>query len=604
MKGKKLCTDVVFKICYSDKNASMHSIFIYIMKKSYRTIYVQSFLQYCLKIHRIFSGSTPKFIGFFVVLPTQFNRKELIMKANKLIALLSTSALAVALLFSQAMPTTAATETADALPYTLKIVPERTSVSAEEVQNGDVVIPAAVYITGSTRNKFSSGTIKFESDSDSLYFTNVVTGDNGHRQETEQTYESTMGTFSTKLIPYCFGSYIERNSSYTSNSPMFTTNEYACDPIFGASLTSAGPNKITFSVSYYEGIDTNGDGILERDEEKGKLTKDYICDVDDNGTYSYEYIDQSSFTPKTVSATIPRYNPNTPEGEAIPDACNRVVWICGTSQLKDGASFFSKKSDEFPFFYVDLVIEKDTPCGMYNVNFLNNSNPNTGAACELISNDNKNYTLNLVGTSITVGAESISVTNAEKNDAAMYTSDDTNPISATDFADAIYADIAYSDGTTESNVDITNLVNCYGVTPYQLYQQQSSQNLYYSANAPLYANGQILKWKDTGETFSQPILVAKKGDVNYDGSADTTDAFYVLKYYASKSAGSTAQIYNGNSSNPYMENFTFFLADIDTCSKKGDTDTCQLDTNDAFYVLSYYTGIAAGNTPSWNDYIH
>lgn len=523
------------------------------------------------------------------------------MKLRKILAFLSASVLGASMLTIQPSTVSAANQ-ADALPYTLRMVPERTSVSAEEVQNGDVTIRAAVYITGSVRNRFNSGTVKFESDSEHLYFSNIVTGDNGHRQETEQTYESSMGTFTTQLVPYCFGSYIERNGSYTSNSPMFTMNDYACDPIFGSTLTSAGPNQVTFTASYYEGIDTNGDGILERDEEKGRQTSTFVCDVDDSGTYSYEYIDQTSFLPKTVSATIPRYDPNTPVGETLPDANNRVVWVSGTSQLADGAAFFGKKSDEFPFFYVDLVIEQGTPCGVYHVDFLNDSDLTTGDACEFVNENNQNYSLNLAGTAISVGAETVEVTRAEMDEVAMYTADNTTPIRATDFASAIYGDITYADGTTVSNVEITDLVDCYGVTPQLLYEQQGQNQLYHSNN-PLYCNGQVLRWKNSGETFSQPIVVAQKGDINFDGSVNTTDAFLILKYYSSISAGHSAQLYEGSLDEPYMENFAFFLADTDTCSKTGASDSMTLDTKDAFYVLLYYADVSAGGSPSWDSYI-
>ena len=56
-----------------------------------------------------------------------------------------------------------ATGTANTLPYQLRFVPERNFVTAEEVAAGDVVIPAAVYISGSTANRFGSVMVKYDS---------------------------------------------------------------------------------------------------------------------------------------------------------------------------------------------------------------------------------------------------------------------------------------------------------------------------------------------------------------------------------------------------------------------------------------------------------
>ena len=51
-----------------------------------------------------------------------------------------------------------------------------------------------------------------------------------------------------------------------------------------------------------------------------KTNKDFIADVtvdeNGNGVYSYDYIDQSSFQTITKTAILPRYNPDTPEGES------------------------------------------------------------------------------------------------------------------------------------------------------------------------------------------------------------------------------------------------------------------------------------------------
>ena len=59
-------------------------------------------------------------------------------------------------------------------PYTFYFVPERTYVSAEEVQAGDVRIPTKVYIKGNTQpiKQITGARIRYQSDSSSLYFSN------------------------------------------------------------------------------------------------------------------------------------------------------------------------------------------------------------------------------------------------------------------------------------------------------------------------------------------------------------------------------------------------------------------------------------------------
>ena len=104
-----------------------------------------------------------------------------------------------------------ATGTANTLPYQLRFVPERNFVTAEEVAAGDVVIPAAVYISGSTANRFGSVMVKYDAfrnneKTDSVYFSGISTGDNAHRTSEKKTYNSSQGTFTTDYVPYCFGS--------------------------------------------------------------------------------------------------------------------------------------------------------------------------------------------------------------------------------------------------------------------------------------------------------------------------------------------------------------------------------------------------------------
>ena len=389
------------------------------------------------------------------------------------------------------------------------------------------------------------------------------------------------------------------HKAYTNNSPMFTAREYACDPIFGSTLYSAGSGKITFSASFYTSAEDRKNG-------KAKTTKDFPCDVtvdaDGNGVYSYEYIDQTTFQTVTKTASIPRYNPDTPAGERLPDTCSSVMWVAGTSQLKDGASFLGNASDEFPLFQVNVVIQQGTKPGVYDIKFLDRQSAASGETpCQLTSSRSKEFPTELVGTSIAVGVDSLVVTDTEQDDVKFYTDDNTKAIRATDFATKITADVTYADSTTETGVDITGLVDCYGATPKTLYDKQAQDGFFISENMPLYCNGSLLKWKDTGNNVTQNIMVGKRGDINHDSKVDSQDLFYLMYYIALKGVGSDdAKLYDGKSSNQYMESFLMYLMDFDTW---GMTSDAALNSTDMYYLMLYIANKAVGNNVTWNAYV-
>ena len=379
---------------------------------------------------------------------------------------------------------------------------------------------------------------------------------------------------------------------------MFTTREYACDPIFGSTITSAGKNKIKFSASFYNSADERKNGVK-------KTTKEFVADVtvdeNGNGVYSYDYIDQSSFQTITKTATLPRYNPDTPEGEKLPDTCNSVMWVAGTSQLKDGAEFLGSTSDEFPLFHVNIVISKGTASGIYDVQFLTRETVGANEApTQLTSNKSKEFPTELVGTSIAVGVDSVAVTDSQQDNVQFYTDSNTNIIRATDFASKILADVTYTDGTTESDVDITRLVDCYGATPKELYDKQAKNGFFSSPNMPLYYNGKLLKWKTTDKNVTQNIMVGKRGDLNFDGGVDSTDIFYLALDIAQKAVGMKTTLYTGTSTDANMEDFAFYLMDFDTL---GQTSTATLDSTDIYYLLLYVANRAVGNHIAWDSFV-
>lgn len=531
---------------------------------------------------------------------------------KKVISLLSAFALSTAFLLPQDLSVSAVTvsDTMDTMPYTIRMVPERTAVSEEELAAGDVTIPVKIYLCGSTANRIASVKLQYESSSDQLYFTNMKYS--ATRNETEQVYSYSGGSFSTKYEPYCFGEVDSSNNRYTHNTSLCANNQYACDPIFGSALTSTGDGRIQFTGKYFEGIDTNNDGVLERDTKKGEITKTFVCDVtvdeNGNGSYTFEYIDQTTYLPTTITQTIPRYDKTLPEGSRIPDACNSISWIVTQSSITVGAAFLGNASDEFPFMQVDVVIKQGTPCGIYDLDFKTNIDSTANSAgCELHSGSNnkyKQFPIELRGASIGVGVDSVDVLSTQQDSTAIYAAHDTYPIQATDFAKSVLANVTFTDGTTAQEADITRLVTCEDQkTPSDLFQENKKNNAY-SEDVPLYCLGKPLT--SSNVPIRQHILIGTKGDVDYDGTVTLDDAFQVLTYYSKKAAGNTnAKLYNGDAENAEeMELLSYFLADIDTSSKTtGSGNGEELNLDDAFDILQYYSYHAAGKNVTWDQFI-
>lgn len=522
---------------------------------------------------------------------------------KKQFACISAFAVAAASLLSLAQPMTAsAAGVLECTPYQIRIVPDRTSVSAAEVAQGDVTIPASIYVTGSTAHTFNAVKIRYQSSDDRyLYFSDLVTGDTTY--DTQTTYHSSVGDFTTNRQPFCFGSVNANNGRYTKNGSS-TTTQVLMDPKFGATIYSAGPNRVYFKTS---------DGAVWNEATNSYVRgkQEFLCNVtvDENGTgsFTYHYINFFDQSQEDITVTIPRYDATIPAydstkndqqnaASAIPGACDRVFWL-----NQNDTSFLGNASDEFPFCRVNLVISKDTPSGVYDINFSSEKLSSGSNACEVIGSSNKDIPFETLGTSIAVGVEDAEVVSIlSQKDAAFYTADDNDPILATDFASGILANLKFADGTTEENVDITNLVDCYGITPKKLYDNQAKDGFYASENAPLYYNGKVLKQTD-GSAVTQNILVGMKGDVDFDGDVTINDAYLTLCYYAEVFAGKTPSLYSGSSSNSYAERLAIFLADTDTYNESGDPGCILID--DARNILQYYSDASAGASPSWNGYI-
>ena len=122
---------------------------------------------------------------------------------------------------------------------------------------------------------------------------------------------------------------------------------------------------------------------------------------------------------------------------------------------------------------------------------------------------------------------------------------------------------------------------------------------YYKGAVDIYYIGDADK---TALEDKPTVAVAMKGDAQLDGDVDMDDAFDTLQYYSSSAAGKTVTFTDG--SDELLEKLAFYVSDIDTESKAGKkTEDAEISMDDAFNILQYVSYRVAGKDVVWSDVI-
>ena len=122
---------------------------------------------------------------------------------------------------------------------------------------------------------------------------------------------------------------------------------------------------------------------------------------------------------------------------------------------------------------------------------------------------------------------------------------------------------------------------------------------YYKGTVDIYYVGDADK---TALEDKPTVAVAMKGDAQLDGDVDMDDAFDTLQYYSSSAAGKTVTFTDG--SDELLEKLAFYVSDIDTESKAGKkTEDAEISMDDAFNILQYVSYRVAGKDVVWSDVI-
>ena len=167
--------------------------------------------------------------------------------------------------------------------------------------------------------------------------------------------------------------------------------------------------------------------------------------------------------------------------------------------------------------------------------------------------------------------------------------------------------ITLTDGSTQT-VDPASAI-AFVSTPAEVYatvdQAAGAGNVYFKGEVEIYYAADPDK---TPLAEKPTVAVAKKGDVNLDGTVSPDDAYEMLVYYASASVGKDNVAFNtvGND-DVLLAKLAYYVADINTESKQGADDadrenaTVIINPDDAFMTLVYYAANSVEKNPVWED---
>ncbi len=482
--------------------------------------------------------------------------------------------------------------TEDTAPYTFYMVPERTYVSAEEVQNGDVHIPTRVYIRGSRHlpNLITSAGISYAQNSSYLYFDHSSNILETTADPFKQSYSG--GSFiSEYTMPTCFGE-ITAAGVYAPYSCSSLPSSQFCDPISGASIRSDGSGGLYFTRSYRKIDETTGE-IVQVKNEKVEIKADELqTNADGTTSFTYQYYEQSqesNYALRTITCTIPNYDPTLPSDTILNGYHNAYSWFLTGNEAQEGVSFLGY-TDEFPFFSFDIVIKQNAPDDIYSVSFSESN-------CRIRTTAGKYLPLQFVGTSITVGASSATITNESSNlNTICAFAENDQPLTLSQFSnETITGHVTYADHSMK-NGTMQNALTA-DTSPAALYSEAKAA--YTIQDVPFYCGSDAVPvYHSNASPYTKKVMVGKKGDANLDGIVSVEDAVSVLTYYAKKSAGLPAKL--NEDFNSDQETLAFFLADIDTCSQNQEENGSSLSVEDAVQILTHYAQASAQLSPIWD----
>lgn len=467
--------------------------------------------------------------------------------------------------------------------YTASLQLNRYAMTAEEAAAGNSV-KVDTYVRGPIKDGLviKSAFVGINHDPQ-LYMRDIV---NPNQKYTENSYSYLNKHFNTSYKPFCFGVF--NNGKYNSNTFTCASLDYCTEPVTGGYIYYRGNDTISFKLPgrYY----VNENGELAQDKVSHEITCPLTVNGDGTATFSFKYANSygGNVYVDVAERVIDNYQPELlNEGDRIPDKNNQISWIA----TLDASTSFLGNSDDFPLMQTNALFKKNTPCGIYDIAFQENKLDIKGT----LNGDSYNLPMKYQTAAIAVGVTGADIVSESSiPEYACYYADDKKTITGASAGADYICNVNYSDGTSESLKNVTGAVNA-GTSPNDI--MSGNSGAYFIGDIPMYCGDTRLTYN--GNENNIKALIGKKGDVNFDGKADITDALEVLRYYSESAAGLESKIADGEK---YKETLAFFLGDVDTESQNMENGG-KLDITDALSILSYYSHNAADIDVSWDKYL-
>lgn len=476
---------------------------------------------------------------------------------------------------------------------TLNLVADNAYITSSILKSQDVTVHLKLYVEPtSTTEKFDTGEVVFNCDTSDIHLKNITTPTESASTATEYTYS--FGTFSTKLTPFCFGTFSTNSKGKTGYSvpgSISQTNKFAFDSQFGSKLISDGQGGFYFNVQKYKDSEsstaytktfaTNPDASCLSD--KSNIEKiDLVLNDDGSAKFRFNFIDQQTFVEKTKESSLKYYDTTLSSGTTLPGNSDRFTWATTNSVPVLG------EKDELPFVEVDAVLKKGTTVGDYTVSLSSSETYISNSSNKKYSASNGNLTIS----NATIHVVDSIVVSDYKTVEYFYTNEPGTLVKASDFLKSATASVSVNGNIQK--VDITSGITCNRNYSSDLYKNGYD---YTGVKVPLiYSNANLLD--SNGEMICGEIKIGMKGDVNLDGKVNSSDAVCILKYYANYLvSGSSAKI----STSSENENFVYFLADVNGESQDHGSTGGKVDSVDAVAILKYYAKSIIDKNVQWSD---
>ena len=292
---------------------------------------------------------------------------------------------------------------------------------------------------------------------------------------------------------------------------------------------------------------------------------------------------------------------------AINPSLIKATWSYSlTNKVTWSPDFLGSRSDELSFMEFDMQIAPETESGSYPITFvIEDDSASESMSTYLVSDDSipdeenegmyisiyKNLVPTLKPLEIAI-SETNPIIQTESINCFRY-AHDTTDFSIQDFA----TEIVFNYGGDEFTEDSSDLLETFTAgnpesTPIENYA--ILENSLTFAGLPIE--------NSSGEQASLTYYVGQKGDVNRDGTVNSEDASIILTYSTQYGAGN--EYFLTDNTDSVLENFAYFLGDVNGESQNSGEDGSALDASDASLILQYATLKNSGYDVDWDELIN